>query len=88
MIQSTATFHANPKCDVDRSILGFFTANLPKSGLGRRIFGLRSARARQNSNPDQNDDSNADPQLWDAHEVGRDGQSDDQDYESDQVGTE
>ena len=55
---------------------------------GRRIFGLRSAGACQDSDSNQDDDPDADPHLRNAQEEGGDGQSDDQNNESDQVGTE
>ena len=59
-----------------------------KSLRCRWIFGLRSAGACKNSDPNQYDDSNADPHLWNANEEGSDCQSDDQNYKSDQIGTE
>jgi hypothetical protein len=53
-----------------------------------RIFGLRSARAAQNSDSDQDDDTDRDPQLRNSNQIGGDGETDDQYNESDQVGTE
>jgi hypothetical protein len=53
-----------------------------------RIFGLRSARAAQNSDSDQDDDTDGDPQLRNSNQIGGDGETDDQYNESDQVGTE
>jgi hypothetical protein len=68
--------------------LGNYPTFRQKSGLSRRIFGLRSAGACENSDSDQNYYADANPHLRDANEVGRHGQSDDQNDESDQVGTE
>jgi hypothetical protein len=56
-----------------------------KSGLGWRIFGLRSAGPCEDSDSDQNDDADADPQLRHSHEIRGDCQSDDQNDESNQV---
>jgi hypothetical protein len=53
-----------------------------------RIFGLRSARAGQNSDSDHDDDADPDPQLRNSNQICGDGETDDQYNESDQVGTE
>jgi hypothetical protein len=70
-------------------VLTAFCPNFPRNTSGRRrIFGLRSAGAGQNADSDKDYDANPDPHRWNTNEVGRDGQSYDQNDESDQVGTE
>ena len=59
-----------------------------RSGSSRRVFGLRSAGAGENSNSDQDDHADRDPHLRNSNQNRGDGESDDQNDEADQISAE